>query len=37
MRTAAFLLFLVAVIFSGAPVVAVGLALLGVVGWILWK
>ena len=30
-------LFLVAVVFSGAPAVAVGLGLLGVVGWLLWK
>lgn len=37
MRNAAFLLFLVAVIFSGAPAVAVGLGLLGVVGWLLWR
>ena len=37
MHSAAFLLFLVAVVFSGAPAVAVGLGLLGVVGWLLWK
>ncbi len=37
MRSAAFLLFLVAVVFSGSPAVALGLAGAGVVIWCFWK
>lgn len=37
MRTAAFLLFLVAVVFSGAPAVALGLAGAGFLLWLVWK
>lgn len=37
MKSAAFLLFLVAVVFSGAPAVALGLAGAGAVLWWFWR
>lgn len=37
MRTAVFMVFVVAVIFSGAPAVAVGLAGVGLTLWWVWK
>jgi hypothetical protein len=36
-KSAAFLLFMVALFFSGAPAIAVCLAVLGGVGWLLWR
>lgn len=37
MRTALFLTFVAAVIFSGAPAVAFGIAAVGVLLWWVWK
>ena len=37
MKSAAFLLFLVAVVFSGAPAVALGLAGAGAFLWWFWR
>lgn len=37
MKSAAFLLFIVAVVFSGGPAVALGLAGAGAVLWWFWR
>ncbi len=37
MKTAAFLLFVVATVFSGAPAVVLGVAAVGAVAWLLWR
>lgn len=37
MKTAAFLLFMLALVFSGAPAVALGLAAVAVLLWAVWK
>jgi hypothetical protein len=37
MKSAAFLLFMVAVVFSGAPAVALGLAAAGAALWWFWR
>lgn len=37
MKSAAVALFIVAVVFSGAPVVALGLAGAGLLLWFFWK